>query len=275
MKSFVWLLFLTIALAGCKSEDTVGSGSSLDGGDQNDNLPTTSDICNKLIECARATGQAGVTTLIAMYGEDGECWSLANVEESDCWTECRAAMEAFRLASPDEPACLECTDPSECAAFGQAYCDLEGECSDSICGNGELEGSEICDGHYNCEDDCTFDGFECNPVNDPLPCASGQKCEMTYDASYYEFGSTCETAGAGGLYENCDSAPCQVGYACVVGSRIGSCPNGGPKCCTPWCDLSALRPDCPDQMGCHSIAAEFVVGADENVFDIGYCGNSK
>ncbi len=265
MKLIPWIMGCIFFTMGCGSDDS----------DPDATAPKSSTICRQLIECARAIGAGGVTTLIATYGEDGTCWTMSGVKRSDCWAECRATMEPYRIANPDEPACRECTEASECAVFDAPYCNLEGACSDSICGNRKLEGDEVCDDpdDIDCNDDCTHDYFDCNPLNDPRPCEAGEKCDLTYDG--WDVYGECVAAGSAGLYDNCDDTQCQPGYVCIVGSRVNQCPNGGPMCCTEWCDMAATSNPCPDELSCYTMGNVFSTGSDMNVMDIGYCGSSQ
>ena len=258
--------------------------ATTDGDNTGDN--GTLGVCADLIECARATGTAGVTTYIAVYGEEGTCWSQAGVTKEDCWIECSGAMEPIRLLNPDEPTCRECEVDADCLALGHIYCnESEGACTSDPCGNGIVDGDEACEPSLSedCDDECEDSCQECHPMNSPGACDDDEFCDL---GGSYDIGGVClEAPAAPKAYgEICGTDPatyewmdCGHGLFCSWSSLMR--PEGcgaavsmdyHQSCCTPYCDTRF--PSCPDNRTCEPIFRTNDEGYFcESVRYLGYC----
>jgi hypothetical protein len=86
-------------------DDPAGDGDAVSGGEHPE--------CERYIDCAREATPGAVTPLIAVYGEEGQCWSLPGASEADCENECKAGREALRKTSPTA-ACGDCARDEDC-----------------------------------------------------------------------------------------------------------------------------------------------------------------
>ncbi|MBN2803865.1 MAG: hypothetical protein JXR91_12295 [Deltaproteobacteria bacterium] len=211
--------FLGLVTA-CSNDNTSsvnnGTGTDVTNGTDN-NTGSGLNSCDYLIECYRSTGIAGVTAIVQAYGPDGTCWTTAGLLASDCLTECHAALEGLRLAYPDAESCIECTGNADCAGFDFNTC-WDGTCVKMNCGNGIIEGGEICDpgNDPSCLADCTHLTSECYPLSDVNQCGAGMKCvvnwqitdELLTDSQHY---FRCEPIT--GLEES-EGGWCEKGTGC-------------------------------------------------------------
>jgi hypothetical protein len=121
----------------------------------------------------------------------------------------------------------------------------ESSTGEPLCGNGELDPDEQCDGTPACTD-CTLDNYDCNPLNN-AGCPDGSKCSF-HDESGQFWCLPFSKDPPGTLHEgNCYSGGpqdqwCDVGLACMPAQTTNACESGG--CCVEFCDIFDAESDC-------------------------------
>ena len=160
-------------------------------------------------------------------------------------------------------------DPGTTTAPGETSAD-ETTAADPVCGDGELnQPSEMCDSTPGCLDDCTFEDYACNPLND-ANCVEGLRCgavEVTVESF------ACMPPGRGGLGAACSGLPsndsdCDAGLTCLFNLNTPLCDLG--NCCVEYCDLVAPDPGCSPGTVCNQF---FLAPMGQGLEHLGYCGN--
>ena len=141
----------------------------------------------------------------------------------------------------------------------------------ATCGDGEInQPSEMCDSTPGCRPDCTFESYECNPLND-AGCVSGLRCGAI-DVPAQTFG--CMPPGAGALGELCGAAAtndgdCGVGLTCLRNASTPLCDEN--NCCVEYCDLTDPSFRCSGGATCRQF---FIDSMFVGLEHLGYCGDA-
>ena len=125
---------------------------------------------------------------------------------------------------------------------GQATSSSTG--AEDLCGNFVTDPGEECDMGNGCNDDCTLEFHDCNPLNN-VPCPPGHKCSwavLMEDPFTAYF--TCSPIdddpigiGEGDCFEGNDAQDqmCDYRLACYLNTFLDTCNDTG-GCCTEYCD---------------------------------------
>ncbi len=154
-----------------------------------------------------------------------------------------------------------------------------GLCTTPVCGNGVVEGGEVCDdGNLDEEDGCTTACAPCGTLNGQSECnlapscgcAAGQACQvidaMTGTAS-------CVPAGSGQLDERCEElSDCAIGLSCVgMGPTLqlctSQCSASNDSACGPTEACSQLysgTEPSPDNFVCLDVCDPVRVGFEDD-----------
>ncbi len=139
----------------------------------------------------------------------------------------------------------------------------------AICGDGQVnQPSEMCDSTPGCRDDCRFESYACNPLND-AGCTNGERCGAI-DVPVESFG--CMPPGPGGLGVACSGVPandsdCDVGLTCLFSFNTPLCGDG--NCCVEYCDLTDPTFRCSGGASCLPF---FPAPMYQGLEHLGYCG---
>jgi len=135
-----------------------------------------------------------------------------------------------------------------------------------FCGDAIVQDDEMCDGGPGCDDDCEFEDYLCNPLND-AGCPAGFRCGAL-DVAVESF--SCQIPGNGDVGEACAGSPendngCRARTTCLFNGNTPLCDEGA--CCVDYCDLT--DPECPDDQECRP----FFVGSQfRGLEHLGFCG---
>ncbi len=138
-----------------------------------------------------------------------------------------------------------------------------------ICGDGELnQDSEMCDGTPGCLDDCTFENYACNPLNDAA-CVDGLRCGAI-DVDQETFG--CMPPGDAAQGQPCNGLPtndgdCSAGLTCLFNFNTPLCDAG--NCCVEYCDLTDPTFRCLEGSVCRPF---FIGPMYQGLEHLGFCG---
>jgi len=160
-----------------------------------------------------------------------------------------------------------CTNTSGGASTGSASGDTTGSSDSSgFCGDSVVQDDEMCDGGPGCDDECRFEDYLCNPLND-AGCSEGFRCGAS-DVLVESF--SCQIPGTGDVGDSCTGAPendsdCGAGLTCLFNFNTPLCDAG--NCCVDYCDL--VEPECPDGQECRA----FFIGSQfRGLEHLGFCG---
>jgi hypothetical protein len=138
------------------------------------------------------------------------------------------------------------------------------------CGDGEVnQPSEMCDGTPGCRPDCTFESYECNPLND-AGCVPGLRCGAI-DVRSESFG--CMPIGGGDVGSPCSGVPtndgqCDIGLTCLWNFNTPLCDSG--NCCVEYCDLTDPSVRCTGGAVCRQF---FINSMFQGLEHLGFCGS--
>ncbi len=109
----------------------------------------------------------------------------------------------------------------------------------------------------------------CDPLN-PDACPADEGCYPGFDDPVCIPDASGPKQGA--AFETCEyTNACDPGLLCANPAAVGACEEGGPGCCTPWCDLDA--PACPEPTTC--VPAYLEGNAPEGLESLGFCGQEE
>ncbi len=261
-------------MAGCQGGSS-GTGDSETGGvtggdtSTSESQPTTGgDVsraeCEAYLACIAATMPEALPAAQAGYGEDGLCWKGSASEIENCLTACEVGREKNHELFPEEEACFLCTTNEDCSVGETCF---KGSCAMG-CGDGRVEGNEICDSEESCDEDC-LGPLDCTPLGN-VGCQPGFTCTLVVvpngDTVFGECYDFVESApGRGEVCEN----RCEGGLFCAPADSLAACP--GDACCTDWCDLGAPE-ICPQGTVCTKW--EFSVDIHPSLAYLGVCISS-
>ena len=167
----------------------------------------------------------------------------------------------------------DCSDGRD-AACASGVCDTTEtpdlcEAAD-VCGNGALEGAELCDdGNVTSQDGCSADCSELDDLPDGTGCSAHRQCASgrcdTRNHRVCEPPNRCGNGAVEGS-EACDDGDVISGdgcsATCVFEVGAGPCTDG-VQCVTGECDLAAVPPVCVAPPGCGNNVLEVNEGCDD------------
>lgn len=139
----------------------------------------------------------------------------------------------------------------------------------AVCGDGEInQPNEMCDSTVGCADDCTFEDYDCNPLNDAA-CVDGLRCGAA-DVAVESF--NCMLPGRGGVGDACSGVPandsdCGVGLTCLFNFNTPLCNMG--NCCVEYCDITGDFM-CSGGAVCRPF---FIDPVGQGLEHLGFCGS--
>ncbi len=214
--------------SGRPSSDTTAAADDSTTGDSTtdvqssggDPKPTSSNPCERYIECAVAVGDVPLSPIVGLYGPEGECWD--NFEDEVCFQDCIAGFSALAQANPDVEACFHCENDADCSVFDFAC--YQGVCRTPLEGNGDIDAA--C---YSAED--CMKGLECiYLIPDHSPGRCKDTCGAGGDADCVNEGWICDPS-----LERCREPECSDATTCEECFALGC-----------FYDYAKTVEDCPD-----------------------------
>lgn len=230
-------------------------------------------ICDHYLVCISVVAPGELPGAQMGFGESGTCWQGSEEDAQLCLDACKAGLETFHEAFPDEPKCALCQDHAECDAGAGELC-YQGKCTVTTCSNGVVDKDEVCDSQPGCDADC-LGPSECNPLSN-FGCSESEICVIEpifgWDESTlsrclfhndYFFGSKGKPCA------DDHKQLCGLGLGCANPALLPACePENGYSCCTPLCIL-----DDPQQCAISEKCVPYQdIGGYELAPELGYLG---
>jgi len=230
-----------------------------------------------------------VLLLGIVFAGAGACELIASVDRSKISSTCGADSECGDPTAPicRDTACRGCVNDEDCANVGGGECNTDGSCTKPSCGDGKIEGNELCDGSdlqgedcvrlgdglytggsLGCTSNCTFDVAMCltpaKACTDASECPTGSECLVATCND-----NTCgTTATAGGTPVSAQAAGDCRKIVCDGSGTPESInddtdvPDDGNPCTTDSCDAGmavhanvSLGVSCGTQLSCNGLGA--------------------
>lgn len=166
------------------------------------------------------------------------------------------------------------SDSADVTSSGDSSSSSDGDSSSdtgpvATCGDGEVnQDNEMCDSTPGCADDCTFEDYACNPLNNAA-CVEGLRCGSA-DAAAETF--ACMPPGAAQLGEPCSGLPnndsdCDTGLTCLFNFNTPLCDSS--NCCVEYCDITDPTFRCSGTAVCRQF---FLAPEGQGLEHLGFCG---
>lgn len=231
----------TTSSAGTEGEPTSTGSTTEDTGGS-----SPREICERYLGCVSLVAPGELPTAQMGFGESGTCWQGSENDAQLCLDACKAGLETFNEAFPDEPKCAICQGHTECDADAGELC-YQGKCTVTTCSDGIVDAEEICDSQPGCDADC-LGPSECNPISgygctESKTCAihpeydweeqTLARCLIQGDWNFRSEGEACQYYTGSGT-----GIVCGPGFGCASPTLLPACePEEGKGCCTPLCIL--------------------------------------
>lgn len=249
-----------LGLSGCSNKEADTRGSAADtttaasdatvSGPGEDPTGGTGShrVCDLYLNCLAVIAPTELPSAQQGFGPDGTCWQGSQASADQCLMACTKGLEGLHETKPDEPACGLCQAEGDCSS--DQVC-KDGECEDALlaaCGNGKVDGHEICDGDPGCDADCQGPAV-CSPITQAgctgddaclvLPFENNVACMSDGDLPGPDFGDPCVEV-------------CAAGSVCNAANQCE-----GFNCCIPLCDLHQPA-TCPEGTACTDFGVSLV-----------------